>query len=402
MDDPDNIPILQPPPLTGLRPDWAGCLSALPGRLAGVDPLLVVLNDPQRHTRSAVVLNELLARLDDPRPRLRLLVACGTHSYDTPRRQAFEAALASRINGAIESVAWHACRSAELPWVSPDGLWRAHPLLVQGDGPVLGIGSVEPHYFAGSTGAHKTLTIGCADWDSIQANHAAALSPGSRPFALHGNPIFDGVLAMLRQLQARRGVLAINVVQAGEAVLAAAGGDPIDSVAALQPVSRMVFGRTLDSPADALILDVRGPLAGSFYQADKALKNSEDAVRDGGLLVLRADCPEGVGQDHFVRLLRQAPGFAEAMAIVTARGYRLGDHKAIRLRHLTDPAQRGVRVVAVSTGLPREACDVLGIQKTPTVAEALRLHGIDPARHRVFGVHDAGNTVVTVEPAGRN
>ena len=139
----------------------------------------------------------------------------------------------------------------------------------------------------------------------------------------------------------------------------------------------------------AILLFLEGPLARSLYQADKALKNNHLAVRDGGCIVLEAACPDGVGQDAFLDLLKEARSFAEALARVAARGYRLGDHKAVKLRHLTDT--RRVELAFVSPGLDAETCALLGGRKAPSVAEATAGRS-----GRGVVVDDAGNAVTLV------
>ena len=155
---------------------------------------------------------------------------------------------------------------------------------------------------------------------------------------------------------------------------------------------RRGYLRRIDRPADALVLHVEGVLGRSFYQADKAIKNSEWAVRDGGCLVLDAPCPEGVGQSHFMELLREAPTWASAEELLRRRGYRLGDHKAVRLRRLTD--RRGVRVFALCEGLSDEELAVLGFRRCRDVSSALDAAGLDPARDRVYRVADAACVAV--------
>jgi hypothetical protein len=356
--------------------------------------LVVLVNDPQRHTSTNAILRLVAERIAPA--RLRVLIAAGSHhAPPAAARELFERAVLGGITPA--AIQWHDCRAADLAPINPDGpdgaVWRGHPWLLESAG-VLAIGSVEPHYFAGWTGAHKTVTVGVAAHNDIQTNHALALSPHCRPTCLDGNPVAEGILAMLAALEAARPVAAVNLVQTGPDILAAAGGTARTALQAAIPPAEAAFVRRIDKPADALIAEVAGPLAVSFYQADKGIKNNEWAVRDGGCLILAAACPQGIGQDHFISLLRRAATHAEAAAAVESAGYRLGDHKAVRLRYLTDPACRAVRAYVISEGLSPADAALLGLIKAPTVAAALADAGIRPGRDSVLHVHDAGNLAV--------
>ena len=387
--DLDDIPILAPPGAAGPPPDIDAAVRDALAVLAPARCRTVLVNDPQRHTDTPAVLSALAAHVDHA--AVRILVGTGSHSFDADVRRSFEARLRAAMD--FGEIAWHDCRADNLAAI---GHWRGHPWLTEPGG-MLAIGSVEPHYFAGFTGAHKTCTIGCAAYADIEANHVGTLGPNCRPAHLEGNPIYDGVVGMLTSLAGATGrpPAAVNIVQAGGRIIAAAGGEPIASLTQLLPVARQVFTCGIDRAADALVVEVAAPLGQSFYQADKGIKNNESAVRDGGAMVLVAGCGEGIGQDHFVALLQEAPTFEQAERIVGRRGYRLGDHKAVRLRRLTDPAARNVRLFVVSEGLSAADAETLGLIKSPTVPAALAAAAIDPATRRVFRVPDAGNVCVT-------
>ncbi|HAU38209.1 MAG TPA: hypothetical protein DCX07_10915, partial [Phycisphaerales bacterium] len=266
-------------------------LSVLPDGCAR-DGLTLLVNDPQRHTDTRAVLQCLAGcvRLD----RCHIRVATGSHRFSMDLRRQFERQLLDGLPAV--PVAWH----------DPDA-----PAAF--DGPLLAIGSVEPHYFAGFTGAHKTCTIGFASCAAIERNHAFALSPSARPGRLAGNPVHEGILQMLGDLERRTPVAAVNLVQAGRRILGAFGGRVGETLSPAAQLAGATFLRQIDSPADAVVAEVSGPLARSFYQADKGIKNNEWSVRDGGTLVLLADCPDGIGQDDFVGLLRQAPTHRQAV-----------------------------------------------------------------------------------------
>ncbi|MDL1958116.1 MAG: lactate racemase domain-containing protein [Deltaproteobacteria bacterium] len=350
--------------------------------------LTVVVNDPQRQTDSLRVL-KVLSHLIDP-ACIRILVATGTHRYSSQKMRGFELKLVRGLS--IKEIQWHNSRSDELVPVRPNG-WRAHPWLIE-DRPVLGIGSVEPHYFAGFTGVHKTLTIGCASYEDVESNHANTLLPGCCPGRLAGNPVFEGILQMLEDLAVSQRLAGVNLVQVGSTIIAAAGGIPLEVLEALTSTAQDVFIQQIDVPADAIIVEAAGPLGQSLYQADKAIMNNQWAVRNGGVIILVAPCENGIGQDHFVKLLIKAPTAAAAKDIVSRRGYRLGDHKAIGMRMLTDPNCRAVKVFAVSKGLSQADTVALGITKATSVDQALSAAGIDPNRHRVYRIMNAGNLCV--------
>lgn len=345
--------------------------------------MTVLVNDPQRHIQTRRVL-EILARHVDP-SRTRLVVATGSHKFSLAARQQFEAELAGP--DAYQAISWHDCRSKEL--VRLGDSWLCHPWLLESR-PLLAIGSVEPHYFAGFTGAHKTATIGCASYGDIERNHSHAMDVRCRPCQLEGNPVYEGVAEMLWRLLARRELSVVNLVQAGDTAVAAYGGEPFSTLASAATAAMRTFVKAVP-PVDGIVANVAGPLGRSFYQAEKGIKNSEWAVRDGGCLILQASCEEGIGQDAFVDLLRDAPTFRQAAETVAIRGYRLGDHKAVRLRYLTDKACRNVRVYVVSPGISQDQAELMGMLKAPNVESALSHAGLSAGRDRLLEVDDAGN-----------
>lgn len=365
-----------------------GAIQAARVALGTASPDLVLVNDPQRATASPEILAEALGTFDFC--AARVLVATGSHRFTPEQRRKFQ-----RLFDGVTFAAWdwHDARRADLAGIGEREGWRAHPWLAQARH-VLAVGSVEPHYFAGFTGAHKTLAIGCADLAGITRNHAGAMDPACRPCRLAGTPVHAGIMRMLDGLARGRALAVVNVMQAGSTIIEATGGAPKDALAALVPKVESAYLRCIAEPAIALVVEVTGALACSFYQAEKGIKNSEWAVRDRGVMVLVAGCPEGIGQDAFVDLLRAAPTHATAVDLVRRRGYQLGDHKAVRLRYLTDAATRGVRVFVVSGGLSDDDAALLGVRKVASVEAALRLAGVRSDDKHVYHVEDAGNTCV--------
>jgi len=361
------------------------------------EPVLLLVNDGHRSTLTSPALAALaeFLRALPAQPRFRALVATGTHRFGARECQAFEALTFAHCGLQIEAVAWHDVTEAA-SLVVVNGI-RLHRWLAESRF-LLPVGSVEPHYFAGVTGAHKTVTVGCMAQEDIERNHAGALAPESDVLRLHGNPVFDGIVEYLGKLQsAGKTICAINEVVRGDELIAAAVGDPLDTLDQLLPTVRRVYVRPIERPADVLRLRVPLPLGRNLYQADKALKNNHLAVRDGGGIVLEADCPEGVGPDAFMNLLRRATDYATARQIIAQEGYRLGDHKAVKLRHLTDRAQRGVHVALASPHVSAPDAESAGMKVFPELAPALDwlAQVVTGPLERGLIIEDAGVTCAT-------
>jgi len=349
-------------------------------------PLVVVVNDPARDTDSASALRAI--RADVGARALRVVVATGSHVWDEGTRAAHEAPLRAAA-GAPSEFVWHDAVDGPHVAVGPAGLDAA----VADARDLVGVGSVEPHWFAGLTGAHKTLTVGVMRLDDIAASHVHAMSGDARPFRLAGNPVHDGFVRVIEALSRDRRVVALNHV--GRRWFA---GAPLDCLAAAGTLARARWSRTVPAPLDFLVAVVRPPLSLTLYQAEKGIKNNEFAVADGGTILLDAACELGLGPDRFFRMLLAAPDVDASRLAIARDGYRLGDHKAHRLRALQ---ARGVRIGVVSTDLPKSKAESVGLQCFATREEAASaLRDRVQTRHRGAPrgavVEDAGNMVVDV------
>lgn len=356
------------------------------------EPLLIV-NDPYRATQTRLALAALADHLRALGLHLqfRAVVATGTHKVDPPRRRDFENRVFTDCGLTIGSIDWHEADNAQtLVDVGGVRLNRA----VAEARCILAIGSVEPHYFAGVTGAHKTLTIGCMAQADIEANHAHALRADSCILRTRGNPVYDGVAQVVHTLvSGGRQLCVINEVICNDAVVAVTVGDPLATLDELMPAMRRCFVYEIEKPVDILRLRVPPPLGRNFYQADKALKNNGAAVRKGGGILLEANCEEGIGPRRFIDLLRSAATYAESCTQVARDGYQLGDHKAVKLRHLTDPACEGVHVAIASSYLRADDLAGTGLHVFEDVDAAMEwlMRTIKPEARAGLVVDDAGN-----------
>jgi nickel-dependent lactate racemase len=82
-------------------------------------------------------------------------------------------------------------------------------------------------------------------------------------------------------------------------------------------------------PADIALVSAGGyPKDLNLYQAQKALDNAACAVCDGGVLILVAECPEGLGNQTFETWMLEADS-PDALLERIQREFVLGGHKAV-------------------------------------------------------------------------
>ena len=261
----------------------------------GASPLILV-NDRARVSHCG--LPQLLHELRGVAPALRVLVATGTHAGDA-------AAESARLGC---PALLHACDDAAAH-VDVGGYGVDRRVLEASC--VIAIGSVEPHYFAGWTGAHKTLGVGVWDRVTITANHEHACDVAAQPLDTgDGNPVAAGIRRGVRAfLEQGPPTLAVNHVLDPRGVPLAAGwGDPYAALDRVLPQARARCAHEQPQAVDVVVARVEGPLSRSLYQADKGVKNHEAVVKDGGLLVLVAELSDGLGPDRFVRRRAGAHG----------------------------------------------------------------------------------------------
>jgi nickel-dependent lactate racemase len=189
------------------------------------------------------------------------------------------------------------------------------------------LGNLELHYFAGYSGGAKAILPGCASRATLNANHAMMVRPEAKAGRLAGNP----VRADIEEGAAMLGVdFILNVVVDGAShrIAAAVAGDV---TAAHRRGCELVARRgivEIEQAADIVLVSAGGyPKDVNLYQAQKALDNAAYAVRDGGILILAAECAEGFGNATCEAWLTDAASSDEVLERIQ-QAFVLGGHKA--------------------------------------------------------------------------
>lgn len=209
------------------------------------------------------------------------------------------------------------------------------------------LGNLELHYFAGYSGGAKAILPGCASRATIHANHAMMIRPEAAAGRLDGNP----VRADIEEGAAMLGVdFILNVVvdSRHRIVEAMAGDGRLAHRQGCEMVARRAKVQ-IERLADMVLVSAGGaPKDVNLYQAQKALDNAAYAVKEGGIVILIAECREGMGNQTFEKWVTTATSPDELLGRIQQK-FVLGGHKAAAIASVLKRA----RVYLVSA-LPEE------------------------------------------------
>jgi lactate racemase len=258
------------------------------------------------------------------------------------------------------------------------------------------LGNLELHYFAGYSGGAKAILPGCASRAAVNANHSMMVRPEASAGRLDGNP----VRADLEEGVALVGVdFILNVVVDGQhRIVGAVAGDVL---AAHRAGCQMVARRgivPIEGRAGIVLVSAGGsPKDVNMYQAQKALDNAACAVQDGGVIVLVAECPEGLGNRTFESWM--AGSSPDEILERIQHEFVLGGHKAAAVAAVLKRA-----AVYLVSGLPDELvrrCGMVPFTGKAGVQVALDAALAEAGEGTPVLILPQGSSVLPLEPTGK-
>ncbi len=326
-------------------------------------PLLVVVNDATRPTPSAEVLRAIREDLEgwlETRDRLgaggrelSFVVATGTHRVALP--QELEHIFGKEfLEGHAGRVSSHDAKDKQrlvhLGRTSRGTEIQVNRLLAEARS-VLLVNSVEPHYFAGYTGGRKSLFPGLAGYETVWANHALSMKPGSESLMLQGNPVHEDLEEALAIGIDGKQVFSIQLVlDKDHRVGFAAAGSLEETFRRAVAVADRQFVLDIERRYEVVVAVAPHPMDCNFYQTNKAIQSGALAVADGGVLIVVSECPFGLGENQTLYdMLAAVESPAHALERADQEEYRLGVQQATRIAGILQRAD-----IWAVTSLPEE------------------------------------------------
>jgi nickel-dependent lactate racemase len=335
------------------------------------DTVCITFTDLTRATPNHRLIPWLLEYLADvPREQILLLNQLGTHRPNT--RAELEALLTPEVVRNYRVINHEPENPAAL--VQFGTMRDGTPALInrhvaEADVRII-TGFIEPHFFAGFSGGIKGIIPGCGGLRSIMSNHGFKNIGDSRATfgVTDGNPLWEE----LRDVALRVGPsFLLNVsLNDNREITGVFAGDLIESHRVGCEFVRKSAMQKVAEPFDIVVTTNSGyPLDLNLYQAVKGMSAGARILKKGGLLILAAECREGVPPySPLEKLLHDASGPEEILAMLASPGFSRPEQWQAHIQALV---QRHAEVLVYSS-LPENVIASAHLKTCRNIAAAVR------------------------------
>mgnify|MGYP001312767952 CR=1 FL=1 len=259
-------------------------------------------------------------------------------------------------------------------------------------------GFIEPHFFAGFSGGPKGIMPGVAALETVMSNHSAEniATPNATFGITYGNPIWEEMLTIAQRTGPK---FLLNVsLNNSHQITNVFSGDLIEAhKAGCEFVKRSAM-QAVTEPFDVVVTTNSGhPLDLNLYQGVKGMSAGARILKEGGTLILAAECREGVPSgSELDKLLRYAQNPEEILTLLSTPGFVRPEQWQAQIQALIQ-RQADVRVYSSLDDDTLQAAHLAPCGDiSATIAEELEKHGPDA---RVAVLPQGPLTIPYLEPA---
>ncbi len=333
---------------------------------------VIVVNDITRPTATYKLLPHLLQELKGggmKEDQVQFLVATGTHRDNT--REELEGMLEKDLMQRFKVVNHH-CQDDKImvdlgktaggiPVVINRLFWEAELKITTA--------TIAPHQSAGFSGGRKSVLPGIASLATLKQHHGFGMR-SDRPAMgwVEGNPFHTNALEAAKMAKTD---FILNTVQNDrKEITQVVAGDVEKAWLEGVKASREIFEVKVPRPADIVITTPGGfPKDIDLYQSQKSMASSELVVKEGGTVILLAECKDGVGAHGFYEWMSAATCPQDVIDRFIREGYSIGASKA----WLFSRCLKRSDLILVSKSIDDTTLEEMFTQRANTAEEAIRM-----------------------------
>lgn len=364
----------------------------------GSKSVLIVTDDNTRATPLTRLLPPILRELKKagvPNDAITFLIGLGTHRAMT------RAEIGKKFGAEISST----YRIVNHAWNDPDALVSlgtcelgfdivVNKLALETD-LMISVGNIVPHATAGFSGGGKTIMPGVCGEKTIEETHWMALDYSmDQILGQSKNPIRDAIDGVCRKVGLT--MIVNTVLFHGSRIYGVVAGDLELAHQKGTAMCRQVYEVPIKEKAGIVIAEAY-PTDIDLRQAIKAICSADIVCRDGGVVILPAECPDGISPqfpDFSRHGFRDPDGLYED--VTNGRcGHKLLAYTLVAIGRIIS---RRLRTILVSPNIDGEQAERMGFLWAPNVQEAMttafRITGKDS---KVMVLKQAGELLPAIQ-----
>jgi nickel-dependent lactate racemase len=309
------------------------------------------------------LINEL-NRLGIPDEDIQVIIARGTHRH--PTEDEIREKLGEEVLRRVQVSVHDADDQDNLVLMGTTS--RGTPCwanrLVAEAGLKIGIGTSNPHYFAGYGGGPKIVLPGISGRESVKKNHVLLGEPNSVQGIRQGNPVWEDMLEAARIVGLDMKIDTVLNSQT-EVYKVFAGDVEAEQKEAVEALLE-IYGVTVPRLADVTITSGY-PLEIDLIQSGKAILLADAVTKPGGTIVLISACSDGAGPMMYETLSEKPKSEQVIEWIAEGKASTTGGPMASRLRSLL----KAKTLLVVTDGLTAQQLQDMDMEHAVSVEEAI-------------------------------
>jgi len=340
--------------------------------LSGKRRIVVLITDKTRATPNELLLKALLERMHTcgvTKEQVEIVVATGLHEPHSASE--IEELVGREVASEYRVYTHNSDDDALLKYLGGTSFGtevHVNKNVAEAD-LVVGLGLIEPHFFAGYSGGRKLILPGVAGTRSVYQNHGFKMlaHPKADYGYLDGNPVHEDMVEAARMLGNFRFIVHV-ILDKEKNVVDVVSGDPHS--AHVEGVRRLENYVKVPVPyeADVTIVTNGGyPLDRNLYQAVKGMVTGSRVTRRGGVVIIASECRDGVGHESFRHLASLSRDPAYILAYIEENEPLRDQWEVQKLEQVLAKT----KVVAVTRGVKDSVLEEMNIIPASTIDEAL-------------------------------
>jgi nickel-dependent lactate racemase len=236
---------------------------------------------------------------------------------------------------------------------------------------IVGVGLVEPHFFAGFSGGRKSILPAIAGKTAILHNHSYDMI--NHPFATYGqmkgNPIHNDMIEFMNCSNLHF-IINLSINNKSETTKIFSGNPHNAHHHAVHFVNTYSRVKLHSAPEIVIISNGGYPLDRDLYQSVKGIATASKVVKNQGVIIIVTKCRDGLGgHTEFMNLLQTATTPREVLKEIEGKEPLVDQWQAQILAKI----MKKVNVIVVTDGVKRSVLEKMMMRQVNTIEEALEI-----------------------------